>query len=432
MKTVVHMDVETRSALTLDRVSTWRYARDESTEVLCVAYATDDGPVEVWTPGAPVPSGIAAADHDTCFGAHNANFEFSIVNHLLAPRFGWPTIPIEQFRCTMATARAAALPGSLDGAAAALGVDARKDKAGGKLMREIASRKREPSLEDLERLYAYWRQDVVVKRELHRRLPPLTEPEQALWVLDHKINQRGIPIDRQLAIAVADLAVKQRAAIDAEIAELTGGKITTANQRDRILEWITAEGGHVDSLAKTDVAKALANGCGDGVRKLLELRAIGSQAAASKVKTLLVGLDDDDRIRDTLVFHGAATGRWSGRKFQPQNLKKVGKTLDVDGAIAAIKRGAGVEAYGQPLSVAADVSRGLICAPEGRVLTGADFSAIESRVLAWLAGDKRKLATYRAFDETGDPRTLLRYSLKNSRPQGDASRLRRPRHRQDR
>ena len=120
MPHIIHMDAETRSGLTLDRISTRRYAGEESTEALCVAYAVDDGPVELWLPGAPVPSEFIAADPDTCFAAHNANFEFSLVQHLLAPRFGWPAIPIERFICTMVRARAAALPGSLDGAAAAL------------------------------------------------------------------------------------------------------------------------------------------------------------------------------------------------------------------------------------------------------------------------------------------------------------------------
>ena len=143
----------------------------------------------------------------------------------------------------MARARASALPGSLDGAAAALGLKVSKDKAGAKLMKEIATRKREPTPEELDRLYAYCRRDVEVERELFRRLPPLIDSEHALWALDHEINHRGIPIDRPLAIAVADLAAQQRIAINTEIAKLTKLPFVSAPNK------FTVQGAH-DALVQ--------------------------------------------------------------------------------------------------------------------------------------------------------------------------------------
>jgi hypothetical protein len=406
---VIFLDFETRSRLSLKTVSTWRYAADASTEVLCACFTIGDGPVVLWVPGAPVPPEIIAAASEPGWRivAHNAQFEHAIINRLLSLKHGWPVIDISKFECTMAMAYASALPGSLDGAAAALGLDVRKDKAGAALMKKIASYKiPHPTVEQVERLYEYCRQDVAVEQALHRRLPPLTETEQELWCLDHRINAIGLPIDRELAAATAELAKQQRAAIDDEIAALTGGEVTTANQVARMIAVLAAEGCTVTALDKAAVKKALTGELTDKARKLLELRAAGAQAAAAKVTTLLTGLDVDDRLRETLAYHRAGTGRWAGRRFQPQNLRKVSKTLDADAAIAAIKSGdlKRVATFGPPLSIAAEVSRGLIRARPRYVLLGADFSAIESRVLAWLSGESWKLDSYRKFDETGDPR----------------------------
>jgi hypothetical protein len=188
---VLHLDFECRASVSIKTASSWRYAADQGTEVLCAAYCVGDGPVELWTPGMPVPSCVvsAATDPNWRVAAHNATFEHAIIKYLLHPRFGWPAIPIDRFVCTMATAHASALPGSLDGAASALGLEVRKDKSGVKLMLDIARRKIEhPSVEQCERLYAYCRRDVEVERELHRRPPPLTEAEQSLWVLVHRFH----------------------------------------------------------------------------------------------------------------------------------------------------------------------------------------------------------------------------------------------------
>ena len=142
------------------------------------------------------------------------------------------------------------------------------------------------------------------------------------------------------------------------------------------------------------------------MRRALLVRQGGAQAAAKKIDALLARCDADDRIRGALRYHGASTGRWAGNGPQPQNLKRP-LTEDIDAAVVAIATGdlAHVrKVYPQPLSVIGDISRSLLSAAPGHVLIGADFSSIESRVLAWIGGEDWKLDNYRRFDATQDPR----------------------------
>jgi DNA polymerase len=411
-------DIETRSTVSLELAGAWRYPSDPTTEILCVGYAVDDEDPQIWTLGDPVPEAFIAAATDPGWRvvAHNYQFERAIATRILQPCHGWPEIPLDRQICTMTLALASALPGALDNVALALSLPFKNDREGYKLMRKMSRplprRKGDPpglirwhdNAKDRKRLQEYCKHDVVVERAVFHALPPLPPAEQPLFVLDAVVNQRGFHVDTELARAARNIANSERIAINTEIAALTEDEITSVDQVARILAFVRRHGHMLSSLSKRSVSAALAHEPGDGVRRLLELRQEGARASVRKLDSLLASVDADDRLRGTLRFHAASTGRWSGRGYQPQNLKKV-ETADIDAAVDAILAGDmdQIRELGAPLTVAGDVSRSIISAAPGHALIGGDFSAIESRVLAWLAGEDWKLETYRKYDETSDP-----------------------------
>jgi CHC2 zinc finger/Toprim domain len=411
-------DIETRSAIRLEKSGAMRYAADTSTEVMCIGFAIDNGDGKIWIPGQPVPPEFleAAQNPDWLLVSHNDQFERAVETRLLHGRFGWPVIPLSQRRCTMAMSLASALPGKLDNVCAALGLPG-KDPEGTRIMRLMCQPRRARKGEDRtilhwrdtpelrEKLHRYCMRDVEIERALYHRLPPLSAAEQELWELDAAVNQRGFCVDIALAAAADKIVLATRAAITGELREITGGEITSINQTAKIGAFVRRHGHKLAGVTKRSVSAVLAHDPGDVVRRVLELRQEGGRASANKLESLFAGVDSDSRLRGTLKFHAASTGRWSGSRFQPQNLKKP-ETKDIDGAIAAVLTGdlAEVRKLGPPLTIVGDVQRGIICAAPGHRLIAGDFSAIESRVLAWLAGEKWKLETYRKYDETGDPK----------------------------
>src|SRR6516164_1975953 len=286
MTSILHRDFETRSTLDITDVGASRYAADPNTGVWCCAYAVDDGPIKVWTPGEPIPEEfhVAARDPDWLIAAHGDQFETAIETRILAPRYGWPIVPLERHRCTMAMASAAALPAKLGTVAEVLELSAKKDDQGSRLMRTLA-RPRKPRAgepdgvywdddpEKLERLCAYCRQDVEVERELFHRLPPLTDSEQALWVLDATINQRGFHTDGPLLSSASQIAAAAGQAVQDELISITGGALTSTDQVAAMLAWLAERGCEVKDLRKPTLSHALRRKDLDPIaRRVIELR----------------------------------------------------------------------------------------------------------------------------------------------------------------
>jgi DNA polymerase bacteriophage-type len=417
---LLQRDYETRSELGLPEVGAHKYAVHPSTDVWCYAYAVDDGPIQLWVPGDPVPLEVieAAQNPDWLVSAWNDVFERSIERHIMGPRYGWPLVPIERHRCSMAAALALALPAALEKAAVALGLEERKDTAGRRLMLQMSRPRKPLKGEDPKGIYwmddpasrarlgEYCRQDVATERAAHMRTGFLTAALQAEWILDATINDRGFHTDLALAKAARELVRVEQKRIKVDVAALTGNVITSIGQVGRIKAFLKDRGHDVQGVGKRSVSAVLACDPSDEVRQLLELRQVGGSASVHKLDSLFACADADQRVRGTLKFHGSSTGRWSGSRFQPQNLKKpVIAAKDIDTAVDAVIAGdtERLRELGDTLSVIGDITRSIVCAAPGHVLIGADFSAIESRLLAWIAGEKWKLENYRDFDRTGDP-----------------------------
>jgi DNA polymerase len=401
-------------------------------EALCLGYAVDSGPVALWWPSDPVPLAFleAARNPKWIVTSFNAAFERSVFRHVLIPQFSFPEIPLEQWRCSQAMAAALALPLELDLLAEALDLNERKDTAGRKLMMKMTKPRKPRKSEDpdailwhekpeqLEELGRYCIQDVLTEREAHHVLLPLSGDEQEMWRIDRIINERGFLRDGELLEAEQQILEETKPAINAELSTLTGGAVNTIDQTEKFRTWFEAQGFPIPDIKAPTIVKLLdRNDLPVYVRRAAELRQAGAQV--TKITAFANFAGADGRIRNALRFCAAGTRRWGGKEVQPQNFRKPRiKPEQIEQAVALVLTGdyAKVAAvFPNVLSVIADLSRYMIKAAEGCVFYGGDFSGIEDRVGAWLAGEIWKIEAYEKFDRTKDkddePYRLLAASL---------------------
>lgn len=424
------LDFETESSCDLKVAGAWRYAEDPTTDVLCLGYWLD-GETERYQwrpdldgPNMPEPLQRFLADPEILAACFNSGFEKAIWARIMVDVYGWPPLRLTKWHDTQAVCAMLGLPLDLDKSTANLGLQFQKDIEGNKTIKawnRIDNRTgtfkwRTPAAR--ERIMTYNVADLDAQMGLHRRIGWLPPGERKVWLLNQRVNERGIRLDIPLVKAMQRVVAGATVPLAAEFKEITGGLSFT--QRDAVVNWVREQGVDLPNLQKETLAKLLgededdgtlsddgtsSDGEGipdlpEGVRRALHIRQLVGSAAIKKLPRMESCVGLDGRVRGTIQYHGTGPGRSSGRLLQPQNfprgtLTEDGGAPDATRLVQALMSGdwEWVESlYGPAVECVASSLRHTIIADPGRVLVSADYAGIQARVVLALAGEHGKTA----------------------------------------
>ncbi len=412
-----HIDFETYSECDLLKEGSDKYATHPSTSVHCMAFCLDDGDIHIFIPGQSCPELSKllnfAKDGGKVFGHNAGGFEILIWNNVCVRLFGWSPLSIDQIGDTMPMCYAMGLPGSLDQASQALGLNVSKDMTGNRIMKQVAKPRKkdengvtilrytpENAPEKFDSLYKYCINDVEVERQLYKRLLNLSKKEQELWQFDWVINRRGVQVDVQSIKAAIDIVERAKNFFDSQMRQVTEGAVSTCTATGQLTDWLKWQGLTVPSVAKSDVLNLLELDIPEQCRNALLLRQKASKTSTAKLKAMLAGACDDARIRGLFQYHGSHTGRWAGRRIQLQNLVRPKiEQFEIEHIFELLTQENPYNVidtfYGNPMEAISNCVRGFLIPKEGYEFVGGDFSSVESRTLAWLAGEEDKLEVFR-------------------------------------
>lgn len=414
------VDIETYSSVDLTKAGVRPYTEAPDFTILLIAYQVGDGPtmlIDLTAGGEgepslrpPVASNLIPGNlgdflvmltsPNVVKTAYNASFERTC----LARYFG-KAMPPEQWRCTMVQAATLGLPGTLAQVGAALGLDRQKMTEGQDLIRYFCKPTKDgvrhlpqDAPEKWETFRRYCVRDVDVETDIRRRLARYPRPQAEIdaWTLDQHINDRGVRLDPALVEKALELDAAYTGRLLEEAKAVTG--LPNPNSGAQLTRWLEAKGLQVTSLDKKAVPELLAAAPDDSTRRALQLRQELAKTSVKKYEAMRRGLCEDGRVHNLLQFYGAGrTGRWAGRLVQVQNLPQnklpdlaTARQLVRDGEFDLLEM-----VFGSPSFVLSQLIRTTFIPSEGCRFIVCDYSAIEARVLAWLAAEKWVLDVFR-------------------------------------
>ena len=407
----LNIDIETYSSVDIGKAGAYKYAESEDFDVLLFAYKEGTQPTKVvdLVAGEEIPERIIAAlrDENVIKHAYNAAFEWICLN-----RAGYST-PIDQWRCTMIHGLYCGYPAGLGAVGKAIGLPEDKQKLStGKALINYFCKPCRPTKsngnrsrnlpkhapEKWELFKEYNRQDVEAESNILNKLEPYPVPEAtwSAWIEDIGINSKGVAIDDRLlegALAIDSMSTEE---LLKAARSITG--LANPNSNSQLLGWVKSQGIEVDNLRKETVSYLLDGELPENVRAALELRQKLGKSSVSKYKAMAEARGEDGRVRGLLQFYGAnRTGRWAGRLVQVQNLpRNYIKTLDEARELVRAANYRGLKLiYGNVPDTLSQLIRTAFIPAQGKKFIVSDFSAIEARVIAWLAGESWVLDVFK-------------------------------------
>lgn len=406
-------DIETFSDVDLIRCGVYKYADSPNFEMLLFAYAVDDGDVHIIdiAGGEELPEEIIQAiKSDTVVKtAYNAQFERVCLSRYLKLPEGEYLNP-QSWYCTAVQAAELALPLSLADVGSVLGLERQKMTEGKELIKYFCvpckptksngNRTRNRPCHDInkwETFKKYCMRDVDVERQIADKLKmyPISDEEHRLYVLDQIINDRGVLVDSELAEQAVKLNSIQTAVAVEQAYMITG--LENPNSVTQLKQWLKEKGVEIESLSKKSV-KSLADETDGDVSEMLKLRLLMAKTSVKKYEAVIRSVCSDNRVHGMMRFCGAnRTGRWSGNILQPQNLPQnhlpdltLARDIVKDGDFEMLDM-----MFGNVPNVLSELIRTVLIPKPNHRFIVADFSAIEARVLAWIAGEQWRIDTFK-------------------------------------